>query len=390
VARFPSVSPASVGLSDTIFSALVSKARGRPGPIYPLHVGDTYLEPLLASRAEAQLTRDHPRLHNYSSIQGEPVLLDAVQNYLQRISGEVVDRECVQIMCGATAGLSVVSEALLDPGDEVLIPAPFWPLIRGIVSSRCAVPVEIPFFDQLGRPYFDAEAALETAVTRRTSALYVNTPNNPTGCVLPDPVLAAIARVARQHDLWVIADEAYRELAYDPSSTPPIWTRPDFRDRVIATHSLSKSYALAGARVGFTHGPRRAMQAIRGVQAFQTYCAPRPMQFGAARALTEGAAWLADARQRYIEAGRAAAKALGLPPPQGGTFLFFDARPHFHNGEALDGFLERCLDAGVLLTPGTACGRNYGTWVRLCFTSVPPTDLEQAVERLKRVLGHSS
>ncbi len=383
--RHPRVAPTAVGLSDSIFSSLVSKAKGRPGPIYPLHVGDTYLDPLPAARSEAQKTADHPRLHNYAPVQGEPALLDAIEAHLKRVGGVSIDRECVQVMSGATGGLSVVSEALLDPGDEVLIPAPFWPLIRGIVVSRGAVAVEVPFFDRLDQRDFDAEAALERAITPRTTALYVNTPNNPTGRVLPEPVLAAMAQVARRHALWIVADDAYRDLAYGPAG-PAIWARDDMRDRVVVTHSISKSYALAGARVGFTHGPPAAMLAIRGVQAFQTYCAPRPMQFGAARALLDGEAWLADTRKAYAEAGRTAASALGLPPPEGGTFLFFDAAPHFRKGEGLVGFLERCLDGGVLLTPGSACGRDYATWVRLCFTSVPPEDLARALDCLGRVL----
>jgi aspartate/methionine/tyrosine aminotransferase len=91
-------------------------------------------------------------------------------------------------------------------------------------------------------------------------------------------------------------------------------------------------------------------------------------------------------RRLYAEAGRAAAGAVGLPPPEAGTFLFLDAAPFFRPGEALDGFLGRCLEAGVLLTPGPAAGRDFPTSVRLCFTAVPPADLQQALSRLAGVL----
>jgi N-succinyldiaminopimelate aminotransferase len=152
-------------------------------------------------------------------------------------------------------------------------------------------------------------------------------------------------------------------------------------------HTLSKSYALAGARIGYAHGPPAAMQAVRGVQAFNTYCAARPMQLGAARALAEGGGWLAETRRAYAAAARAAAEAVGVPAPESGTFLFFDATPHLAPGEGLDGFLERCLAAGVLLTPGAASGRDYATWVRLCFTAVPPDALRDALSRLGGVLA---
>jgi N-succinyldiaminopimelate aminotransferase len=384
--RHPRLASTALGLSDRVYSALAARARGRPGPVFPLHVGDTYLDPPPAARAEAQRTADHPRLHNYAPVQGEPALLEAIRRRLAARHGEPVDVERLQVMPGATAGLAIVAAALLEPGDEVILPSPFWPLIRGIVASRGCAPVEVPLFTRLDEPGFDAEVALEAAVTPRTAALYVNTPHNPTGRVLRPAVVAAIARVAARHDLWVLADEAYEELVYS-GAAPAIWRRDDLRARTVAVHTLSKSYALAGARVGFVHGPGDAMQAIRGVQTFTNYCAARPMQLGAARALDEGDAWLAATREAYRAAGAAAAAAVGLPPPEAGTFLVFDAAPYFTPGERLDGFLERCLDAGVLLTPGPAIGRDFASWVRLCFTAIPPDRLAEALERLSGVLG---
>lgn len=384
--RHPNLSSRSVGLSDRVFSALVEKARARGGEIFPLHVGDTWRDPVESARAEAQRTIDHPRLHNYAPVQGEPMLLDAIAERLAA-RGADVPRASIQVMAGATAGLTVVASAILDAGDEVLLPAPFWPLIRGIIAARGATPIEIPFFDRATDPAFDVERALEERITDRTVAVYVNTPHNPTGRVLPPDVLDAIARVAIRHDLWVVADEAYDDLWFGESRPAPFWARSDLRDRAIATHTLSKSHGLAGARVGYTHGPAGVMAAIRGLQTFTTYCAPRPMQLGAAAALRDGEAWLAESRALYAEAGRAAAEALGIEGPEGGTFLFFDASRWLDASDATCmPFLERCLDAGVLLTPGSACGREYARWVRLCFTSVPPADFRRALAALRPLL----
>jgi N-succinyldiaminopimelate aminotransferase len=319
---------------------------------------------------------------------GEPALLDAIAMRLERRTGRTVERGCLQVQSGATAGLSVVIKALVDVGDEVLLPSPYWPLIRGIIAGRGATPVEVPVFHRIDDESFDLEAALEAAVTERTSAVYVNTPHNPTSRVLEERHQEAIARVAKRHDLWVICDEAYEELWLGDAPFAPVWDREDLRDRTVATHTLSKGYGLAGARIGFTHGPEAAMAAVRGAQTFMTYCASRPMQLGGARALREGDAWLENARGLYREAGLRASEALGVPPPRGGTFLFFDASAYLREGEesALD-FLDRCLDAGVLMTPGRACGAAFDRWVRLCFTSVPPDELDDALGRLKAVLG---
>jgi N-succinyldiaminopimelate aminotransferase len=385
--RFPRVSASSGSLSDRVFSRLAARAKERGGKVYPLHVGDTWLEPLAAARAEAQRTEETPRLHNYAPVQGEPVLIDAILRHVQRRAGVALDRELVQVMSGATAGLSVVADAMIEPGEEVIVPAPFWPLIRGTVRRRGGRAVEVPFFDRVGDPSFDPEAALEAAVSKDTAAIYVNTPHNPTGAMLPARALEAIGRVAARHDLWLFCDEVYEDLYFTPEPPEPAWTRPDFRARSIVVHSLSKAYGLAGARVGFAHGPESAMAAIRGVQTFSTYCAPRPMQRGAAHALDEGGAWLADARKLYRDAAEDTARAFGVPRPEGGTFLFADVRRHLRVGEDTMGFLERCLDAGVLLTPGTASGTDYEGWVRVCFTSVPPAELDEALAALRPLLS---
>jgi N-succinyldiaminopimelate aminotransferase len=129
------------------------------------------------------------------------------------------------------------------------------------------------------------------------------------------------------------------------------------------------------------------MPAIRGAQTFLTYCAPRPLQYAGARALAEGDGWVENTRGLYALAGRRASRALGLPAPEGGTFLFFDARRSFRDGEDIQGFLGRCLDVGVLLTPGAASGRDYESWARLCYTAVPPDELEDALTRLEKVVG---
>jgi N-succinyldiaminopimelate aminotransferase len=387
--RFPNVSETSLGLSDRVFGALVAKARARGGRIHALHVGDTYLDPLPAAQAEAMRSADHTRLHNYSPVQGEPVLIDAILRHVDRRAGVTLDRELVQVMSGATAGIAVVVDTLLSPGDELVLLAPFWPLVRGTCMRRGVKVVETPFFDRLASfPTAEAtDAYLEKVASPRTSAIYVNSPHNPTGAILAAHHVEGIARFAERHGLWVISDEVYEEL-YFGAQPEPIWMHPKIRPRAVVVHSVSKAYGLAGARVGFAHGPPEAMQALRGVQTFVTYCAPRPFQLAAARVLDEGQAWIAEARTHYGELAQKAADVLGVPRPPGGTFLFVDATKHLRQGETdATGFLERCVEAGVLLTPGQASGKDYPTWVRLCFTTVPPAELDEALAKLRTVMG---
>jgi N-succinyldiaminopimelate aminotransferase len=387
--RFPLSSPSAQGLSDRVFGRLVARSASHAGPLYPLHVGDSWMDPPPRARAQEQLAEERERLHAYAPVQGEPELIAAIRTKLERRSGLRVEPDCIQVMSGATAGLGVVCMALLEPGDEVILPAPFWPLIRGIIRSRGAIPVEVPLFTELADPGFDPAAAIACAITPRTVAVYVNTPHNPTGAQLPDDVLREIARLAVENDLWLLSDEVYEDVWFGEHAPVPVFARPEFAGRTIATHSVSKAYGLAGARIGYTHGPAPIMEVIRGVQTFYTYCAPRPLQFGAAHALRDGESWLADMRRTYGRAGRMAAQALGLPEPQGGTFLFFDLGPYRRGDETAEQVLERCLAQGVVLTPGSACGRDYEHWARLCFSVIPEAPLAEALALLRKALGLS-
>lgn len=385
--RFPHPSETSRSLSAGVFSAAAERLRHHDGPTYRLHIGDTWREPPLVARAESQRTADTPHLHTYSPVRGEPALLDAIVRKVGRRTGRLLDRDAVQVTAGATSALSVVCQTLLDPGDEVLLPAPFWPLIRGIIASRGARPVQVPCLDRLGAPGFDLEATLEAAVTPRTVAIYVNSPHNPTGAILGGDAIAAIARVAERHDLWVVCDEVYEDLWFGDAAPEPVWCHPALAHRAIAAHSLSKAYGLAGARVGYLHGPPEVIAAIRAVHTFQVYGAAKPMQLGAARALDEGDAWLAEARALYRDAAHATARAIGVAPPAGGTFIFFDAAPWLDGAASAEPLLLRCADEGVLLTPGSSSGDAYATWARVCFTAVSPDALARALDRLAHVLA---
>jgi N-succinyldiaminopimelate aminotransferase len=383
--RAPRLSASSQGLTSTVFDDL--RARAARGRVHALHVGDTWREPCEAARCEALATSEHPRVHQYAPPHGEGALLEALERILTAQAGERIGRERIQVVAGATGGLSVACQALLDPGDEVIIPTPCWPLIPGIVRSRGAVAVEAPIMTRVGEPGFDMEAELEARVTPRTAALYLNTPHNPTGVILDDAQLAGVARVAARHDLWVLCDEVYQEIWLGARRPSPAWARADLREHSIATHSVSKSHGLAGIRVGWLHGPPAAIAAIRAVFTHQVYGAARPMQHLALRALNSGETWLAETRALYRDAARKAADVFGLSVPEAGTFLFFDARAFGGGADDALPFLERCVDEGVLLTPGLACGRDFGAWVRLCFTSVPPDELDAALVGLRRVVG---
>jgi N-succinyldiaminopimelate aminotransferase len=318
-----------------------------------------------------------PELFKYAPPCGEPGFLETVIERLEARTGVRRAMSDMVAVSGATAGIRDAIHALVDPGQEVVLPAPFWPLVRGIVWARGAIPVEVPFYTFLGNANFDPEQILEAAITDRTILIYLNTPHNPTGRVLSEEIIAAIAKVAARHDLWVLADEVYDEVYFTGSPPPATWSRHDLIERTVAVHSLSKSFAMAGARVGFAHGPADVMAAMRAVHTFVDFGPAKSQQLIASRVLREGNDWMTKTRSIYAKAAHMVSRRLNLNPIEGGTFAFVQAPL------SCDDFLIRCADQGVLLTPGTVCGKDFGEWYRLSFTTIPP----EAIERALSVIG---
>jgi aspartate/methionine/tyrosine aminotransferase len=351
-------------------------------PVIALHVGDTWIEPFAGARMEDLSEREFPGLHRYVETRGIPALVDAIVQKLRERNRLPVERANVLVTAGATSGLSCAISALADPGEQVLILAPFWPLIRGIVRSLRATPVELPFFDR-AHGVADALAALDAKLSAKTIALYFSNPSNPTGRVLPPEWLEAIADWARRRDVWLLSDEVYEDYVYAGEHVSMARFAPE---RTLSAFSFSKAYGMAGNRAGYLVGPEALIAEAHKVSVHSAYHAPTAAQLAGLRALERGAAWVANARAQYANAGAEAAAALGLPAPEGGCFLFANAA-HRLDARGLQGFLEDALAEGVVVAPGSSAGADYGSWVRLCFTVVPPDLAVEAARRLARLLA---
>jgi aspartate/methionine/tyrosine aminotransferase len=353
-----------------------------PGPLFPLHVGDTWMEPAPGARLEDLREADFPGLHRYGPTGGIAPLVDAIARKLREQNGLAVEREQVLVSAGATSGLACAVSALCDPGEEVLICAPFWPLIRGIVRAQRGTPVEVPFFDRVATAA-EAVAALDARVTPRTVAVYFSNPSNPSGRVLAPDQVEALAGWARARDLWILSDEVYEAFLYRGEHVSTARFAPE---RTLSAFSFSKTYGMAGNRVGYLAGPAAAIAEAHKVSVHSAYHAPTAAQFAALRALEGGAEWVKGARESYARVGREAAALLGLPAPEGSCFLFVDAAARLDE-RGLPGFLADCFADGVVVAPGASAGEAYGSWVRLCYTVLPPDAVLEGVRRLARRLG---
>jgi aspartate/methionine/tyrosine aminotransferase len=382
------MSAASAGLRQSVFAALLPRIRAEGDRLIPLYIGDTYLSPPERALRTAPEVDD---LAVYGPPPGMPELAEALARH-RRERGMTVATggERLHVGCGCTHALFTSVRSILDPGDEVLVASPYWPLIIGVLATAGATPIQVPLTGRLyAEPGLDPAAIFEEARTPATRAVYLITPNNPDGQVLSRAQLESIAAFAQRHDLWVIADEVYADFIYE-GEHQSIAELPGMFERTITSYSLSKSHALAGARIGYVIAPERVIEATRRFSNHTLYNVPMAMQRVALAAVEDGKSWGDEALALYREARDATSTALdaiGLDHhrPRGGSFFFLDLSARLQR-RPLSSLLELAIDEGVLLAPGDAFGASYHRWARLCFTAAPLPQVIEGVHRFGRAL----
>jgi aspartate/methionine/tyrosine aminotransferase len=398
--RFPEISVAAGTMPASIFARLYGKLAQHQGEIFPFHLGDTCLPPPHRSLLGNQLFDDSAagKLYCYGAPAGDARFIDALVAKLAAKNGLEVEPRQLQITAGATHALACGLRAVLDPGDDVLVCSPFWPIIRGQILSAGARPVEVPFTSTLyDDPDTDVRALLESYRTPRTTAIYLINPNNPDGKVLRARDLDAIAAFAADHGLWVFSDEVYEDFAYDGRQHLSFATLPGMAERTITSFSFSKTYGLAGLRIGYIVGPRAVLDAVWKISNHTIYNAPLALQRAALAALENGEEFIAAARARYVHAREVSMAALtgaGIPghKPDGGSYVFIDLSRWIDEASASLGsiaVLEKLALQGILLAPGEAFGKSYRNWARLCYTSVQPERLDAGLAKIVNTLKQS-
>lgn len=320
----------------------------------------------------------------YSASAGLPELKAAISRKLKDENGVTAAPENILVANGAKQAVYEVLQALCEPGDEVLIPAPCWVTFPEAVKLAGAVPVLVP----AGADHQLDLEALERAATAKTKAIILNTPNNPTGAVYPETALRAVVAFADRRGLTIVADEAYEALVYDGARHISVASL-GAAARTVTIQTFSKSFSMTGFRVGYLAGPADLVEAVGRVHGHVTGNACTFAQYGALAALGLGDAhrspWRDAHQKRRDVAFELGAKLFGCAKPQGGLFLFADARRHlggrFADSEAL---AAHFLKAGkVAVMPGLAFGR--GGFLRLSFSASEAT-LREAFVRLEGAL----
>jgi aspartate/methionine/tyrosine aminotransferase len=362
---------------QTHYQAVAARERGED--VIILSVGDPDLDtpaPVL-ERAIAQLRAGDT---HYVAAAGRPALRHAIARAHTARSGQAVSAEHAVFVAGAQNALFVASLCVAGPGDEVLTFEPMYPTYPATIEVSGARLVTAPPTAEL-RPDI---AALASLVTPRTRAILWASPNNPSGIIFNESELAALAELARQHDLWLVVDEVYAGLA--PGGRVPS-LGVQLPERVVTIGSLSKSHAMTGWRAGWLVGPRELAGHAENLAMCMLFGMPGFIQEAAITALTiapQAEARMRDycaVRQQRLAAGLRGISALRPLLPEAGMFMLIDVSATGLTGAQF----ARALYAsqGVSVLDGAAFGKSAAGCVRVCFAT-EETALDDACARLRR------
>lgn len=323
---------------------------------------------------------------SYTANAGLLELREEIANYLSK-SFQVDYDPANQIIVtvGASQSIDLAFRAILNPGDEVLIMEPSFVSYASLVSLAGGVPVRIDTYADNG--FKVTPEQLEKKITKRTKAMLICSPNNPTGTCLSRDELLAIARMVKKHDLLVISDEIYAELTYDGKFTS-FASIPDMYERTILINGFSKGFAMTGWRLGYTAAPKELTSLMVKIYQYTTMCAPTMLQIGAIEALKNSAEQVEKMRQSYwrrrnfiVESLNQIGLSCHMP---GGAFYVFPSIQE--TGLSSEEFAEKLLhEERVAVVPGNAFGASGEGYIR-CSYATSIEQLEEAVNRMERFM----
>ena len=324
----------------------------------------------------------------YTAWAGLPALREAIAEQLRREKGLSVDpANEIIVTAGSQAAMLTVTLALLDPGDEVLVPTPFYDEYRRDIMLAGATMVPVP--TRLEDNFEVDPDALERAVTPRTKAMILISPSNPTGAVIERATLERIAALAQRHDLLVIWDELYERFVYDGFQHVSLAALPGMWERTVVINGFSKCYGMTGWRIGYVAAGRAISDALLPIAHGMTICAPSMAQYAALAAITGPSDWFDEILAEYDRRRRLwiqALDAMGLPygRPRGAYYIM----PNIGSTGLSSQQFAKALreEANVMIGGAGGATDPFNEGFVRCSLAVPYAQLEQGLERMAAVV----
>ena len=346
-------------------------------------LGDPDIQPHQAIK-DAACTAIQKGKTRYSQNAG---LLDLRQNismYYERKEGFKYDPLSeVVVTVGAMEGLYLALISLLNPDDEVIIPAPYYVNYTQMVRMCHAVPVIVDNPERSDLTFDVAD--IEKAITSKTRAIMINTPSNPSGCIIPQDKIAGIADLAKKHDLVVISDEVYKCLIYGNTLFRSIVAIEGMRERTILINSLSKEFCMTGYRIGYVLAPEEIIAAMTKLQENVCACAPLPSQYAAIKALSgeedysKNMVEIFTERRNILYEGLSKIEKLSVKAPEATFYMMVDISKT--GMDSIDFCYALLRGAHVAAVPGVTYGQCCNNFIRIAFT----LDVESIKEGILRI-----
>ncbi|MFC6825413.1 pyridoxal phosphate-dependent aminotransferase [Halopelagius fulvigenes] len=330
---------------------------GQPDFSAPAHAREAAVEAIRDGRADG-----------YTGNKGMRPLREAIAAKHERDQGIDVSPDDIIATAGGSEALHIALEAHVDPGEEVVFPDPGFVSYDALTKLAGGEPTPVPLRDDLT---LDPEA-VEAAITEDTAAFIVNSPGNPTGAVSPPEDIREFARIADEHDVLCLSDEVYEYTVFDGEFRSPAEFAET--DNVVVVNSASKLYSMTGWRLGWVHASPRRIERMLRVHQYIQACASAPAQFAAEAALTgpqDQVSEMTESFRRRRDIVVSGLEDIGLDvPTPGGAFYCMPEVP--------EGFVDECLERGVIVVPGDAFGEHGEGYARLSYA----TDEESLREAL--------
>lgn len=383
----PQPRPAVRTLSSSLIREVANAGMGRDD-ILPFWFGESD-QPTPGFIRDAAVTSLLAGETFYSQNLGRPYLRETIATYLSNLHESVIGAERIAVTSSGVSGLMLANQLIVSPGDRVVVVTPIWPNVAEIPAILGARVHRVALEVRNGHWQLDTGRLIE-ALTPDTRLAIINSPNNPTGWTIDDESLDAIVAHCRRHGIWLVADDAYERLIYDPTrrSAPSVLTRTGPEDRVIVANTFSKAWTMTGWRIGWLTVPPALAPDLTKIIEYNTSCIPEPVQRAATVAIRDGEAEVAALRSHLMETRQLLVDGLrNLPgvevPEAGGAMYVFFRIARFD--DTLELAKRLVSEAGLGLAPGGAFGPEGDGWLRWCH-AVRTERLQAGLERLATFL----
>lgn len=319
----------------------------------------------------------------YTSNYGDMELRRAIAEKLEKQNHIPYRAEEILVTVGLSEVIFDLLCTILDEEDEILVPDPVWMNYVNVPRLLGAVPVSYRLREENGWQ-MDLDE-IRGKITKKTKALVLVTPNNPTGSILSEENLLELSRLAQENDFLVVADEVYERLVYDGNTHVSIASLPGMKERTITLNGMSKTYSMTGWRLGYAAAPEEFIAAMNKIHQHNVTCAPSFVQKASIAALREETNEVEAMVKEYQRRRDYAVKAINEVPglscqcPEGAFYIFINAKPLGMSSEELAGYLLE--SAGIALVPGSVFGESGEGYLRMSFAN----SYENIVEGTKRL-----